>query len=155
MRRFPIIALFVCLLCIGSAAVARAQTIVVAHPVSDKNGWVAFQVDHILRVEGYWPKPPVEGLLIYPVPMKRAHPISRFGESVIIALPKPGVFSIWKGYHVHNGYIPALSGLPATEFIQEINHLPVPPAPPGTPAGPSDGARYMECPICHQNHIRY
>lgn len=152
MRHLSSILLGICLLCLSSTAVARAQTVVVAHPVSDKSGWVAFEVDHILRIEGYWPKPPVMGLLIYPVPMKRAHPISRFGESVIIALPKPGVYSIWKGYHVHNGYIPALSGLPATEFVQEINQLPAP-----TTAGTSSSneAQYMECPICHQRHIRY
>ena len=152
MRQISTILLGICLLCLSSAAVARAQTVVVAHPVSDKSGWVAFEVDHVLRIEGYWPKPPVVGLLIYPVPMKRAHPISRFGESVIIALPKPGVYSIWKGYHVHNGYIPALSGLPATEFVQEINQLPAP-----TTAGSSSSneAQYMECPICHQRHIRY
>ncbi|HOG92771.1 MAG: hypothetical protein KA923_01295 [Opitutaceae bacterium] len=152
MRHLSSILLGICLLCLSSTAVARAQTVVVAHPVSDKSGWVAFEVDHILRIEGYWPKPPVMGLLIYPVPMKRAHPISRFGESVIIALPKPGVYSIWKGYHVHNGYIPALSGLPATEFVQEINQLPAP-----TTAGSSSSneAQYMECPICHQRHIRY
>ena len=152
MRHISTILLGICLLCLSSTAVARAQTVVVAHPVSDKSGWVAFEVDHILRIEGYWPKPPVMGLLIYPVPMKRAHPISRFGESVIIALPKPGVYSIWKGYHVHNGYIPALSGLPATEFVQEINQLPAP-----TTAGSSSSneAQYMECPICHQRHIRY
>jgi hypothetical protein len=152
MRHLSTILLGICLLCLSSAAVARAQTVVVAHPVSDKSGWVAFEVDHVLRIEGYWPKPPVVGLLIYPVPMKRAHPISRFGESVIIALPKPGVYSIWKGYHVHNGYIPALSGLPATELVQEINQLPAP-----TTAGSSgpNEAQYMECPICHQRHIRY
>ena len=152
MRQISTILLGICLLCLSSTAVARAQTVVVAHPVSDKSGWVAFEVDHVLRIEGYWPKPPVEGLLIYPVPMKRAHPISRFGESVIIALPKAGVYNIWKGYHVHNGYIPALSGLPATEFIQEINQLPAPPASGST--GATD-AQYMECPICHQRHIRY
>jgi hypothetical protein len=152
MRHLSSILLGICLLCLSSTAVARAQTVVVAHPVSDKSGWVAFEVDHVLRIEGYWPKPPVEGLLIYPVPMKRAHPISRFGESVIIALPKAGVYNIWKGYHVHNGYIPALSGLPATEFVQEINQLPAP-----TTAGSSSSneAQYMECPICHQRHIRY
>lgn len=155
MRRVPIIILGVWLLAISSAALARAQTIVVTHPVSDKNGWVAFQVDHVLRIQGYWAKPPVEGLLIYPIPMKRAHPINRFGESVIIALPKPGTYTVWKGFHVHNGYIPALGGLPATDFIQEINHQPTNPATSGGATTPGDGERFMECPICHQKHIRY
>ncbi len=133
---------------------AQAQTIVVAHPVSDANGWVAFQVDHVLRTEGHWDQPPAEGQFIYPQPMKRAYPLARFGESVIISFPEAGRYNVWKGYHVHNGCIPALSGEPANGFLKEIARLEPPPAEvAGRPA--VGDVRYRECPICHQKHIRY
>lgn len=153
LRHFFLLSGLLLVVCCGWPVRAHAQTVVVAHPVAVEGGWVAFQIDHVLRVEGYWANPPAEGGLIYPAPMKRAYPIARFGESVIIALPQPGSFQVWKGYHVHNGYIPALGGTPAGEFLHEIANIPLPPTSSAEPIAPGS-VEYLECPICHRRHIR-
>jgi hypothetical protein len=132
-----------------SAAHSLAQTVVVAHPVSDATGFAAFQIDHVLRTEGKWQYPPEPGQLLYPYPYARAYPLARFGESVIITLPIAGNYGVWQGMHVHHGYIPALQGRDLKSALQAISSVPLPPTDKTAPQG-----KYMVCPICGRAHIR-
>ena len=135
----------------------QAQTVLVATPVADAQGYIAFQVNETLRLEGAWIKPPVKGQLIYPNKQQKAHPIGRFGESVIIKLPKPNDLYNWEVLHVHNGCIPALKGMPEGELIEQVSKIPLPVIKPiarGKLQPGAAGDREMGiCPICKQRHI--
>jgi len=143
---------------------AEAQSMVVAKPVSDDKGMIAFQVAEILKIDGEWEKPLVVGELLYPQKPQKAHPIMRFGEAVVIALTQPDNRVQWQGLHVHNGCIPALQGKPLSEMVAEVEKQAKVEAlaAKNSPAiqkakakqAEKEAAQFTECPICHQRHIR-
>jgi hypothetical protein len=138
---------------------SEGQTCLLAKPISDAQGYATFQVVQILRIEGTWEKTPYIGQLFYPTKREKAYPLSRFGEAVLIELPESDNYAVWKGLHIHNGCIPAMSGMDATTLLGEIASAPVPvtksheEAPVHTVTNSvANGLR--ECPICHKYHIR-
>ncbi len=143
---------------------AEAQSIVVAKPVSDDKGMIAFQITELLKVEDGWEKPLVVGELLYPQKRQKAHPIMRFGEAVVITLSQPDNRVQWQGLHVHNGCIPALQGKPLSEVVAEVEKqakaeaLAAKNSPAAQKArekaAKKEAEQFAMCPICHQKHIR-
>jgi hypothetical protein len=152
------------LLLLATLMRVEAQSMVVAKPVSDDKGMIAFQITEILKVEGAWEPPLTVGELLYPQKRQKAHPIMRFGEAVVIALSQPNNRVQWQGLHVHNGCIPALQGKPLTEMVAEVEKqakaeaLAEKNSPAAQKAKEKAAAKEAEqfavCPICHQRHIR-
>lgn len=140
--------------------IGKSQTLLLAEPVADKKGMIAFKVTEILRVEGSWDKPFAVDQLIYPIRAEKALPLGRFGEAVLIVYRKAGDLTQWQGLNIHNGCIPALNGKPSEELLADIAKMPPPPPPPsrGYHSGASEGnvgeAEYAICPICKKRHIR-
>lgn len=152
--------LAITLLALGALPMS-AQTCVMAQPVSDRYGNVAFQITQIIRLEGKWEKAPNVGLVLHPRKREKAFPLTRFGEAVLISLPEADNYSKWSGVHIHNGCIPALSGMPADTLIRSI--VSAAPEVSGSPEScPEDEDRkptlydwgQQECPICHKVHLR-
>ncbi|MBI5382339.1 MAG: hypothetical protein HZA31_10605 [Opitutae bacterium] len=119
----------------------RAETAAIAHPVIGQDGFVVYQVDKILRLEGEWTltKPIKPGqtvaeqtvLLYEGMLLRPAKPVSlkgmegRIGEAVIVFFPHPGNPAVWRGCHVHNGHVPAYGGIAAADLIDEIENAPM------------------------------
>jgi len=106
----------------------------------------------VVRVEGTWIRPLIVGQLIYPQTATKAYPLTRFGEAVVIALPEPGNVENWQGVYVHNGYIPALNGIPINTLIKDLasRPIPIPSEPINIPA-----REESECPVCHKIHLHF
>ena len=109
---------------------ARAQTTVIAQPVADAKGEVAFEIVRVVRIEGKWKTPPRPGMLLYPEGHQKAYPLGRFGEAVVIAFEYNGSYQHWWGYHVYDGYIPGLNGESLADLIQEVERKAAPAASP-------------------------
>ncbi len=155
-KRLMAVFLFIWLL----PTVGKSQTVLLAEPVADKAGMVAFKVTEIIRVEGSWEKPFELDQLIYPLRQEKAIPLGRFGEAVLIVYRKSGDLAQWQGLNIHNGCIPALNGKSSEELLGEIAKMPPPPPPPSRAYRPANasttqaGAEYAICPICKGRHIR-
>lgn len=102
---------------------AKAQTMLVARPSSDAFGQAVFVVTEVLRVDGEWQVPPHPGQVLYLQRAQRAHPISRFGEAVLVKLPVPGTLNVWQGMHVHGGLVPALGGAQFNDVVEDISRV--------------------------------
>ena len=132
---------------------ASAQTVALSTPVADPQGNVAFQVTQVLRVEGIWDHPIEVGQLIKPAKPTKAHPLMRFGESVILVFRTPDALTQWEGLNVHNGCIPALKGEPAEDLVRQVESAPAWKAPEVV----DKHDRLMDygiCPVCGQRHLR-
>ena len=111
----------------------RSETTAIGHPVVTLGGVVAYQVDKIVRLEGNWQNPQhegnallFEGLLLFPKkPVAIRGMERRLGAAVIFFFPQSGNPYVWRGCHVHDGYVPAYGGKPAVELISEIERTPL------------------------------
>lgn len=169
------LSILLALMLFSQLATTQGQTLVMARPVSDAQGMIAFEITEIIKVEGYWKPELAVGELLRPQKRQKAHPIMRFGEAVVIALTEPSNRTKWQGLHVHNGCIPALQGKPLEEFEEELEKqiheeaLAKAKEPTKLPAGPGDKVagnakpgqkpaagpeKFAICPICKQRHIR-
>jgi hypothetical protein len=156
LKRLMAVLLFIWLL----PTVGKSQTVLLAEPVADKQGMIAFKITQIIRVEGLWEKSFALDQLIYPLRPEKAIPLGRFGEAVLIVYRKAGNLSQWQGLNIHNGCIPALNGKPSEELLADIAKMPPPEVPASRTYKPSEananfaGAEYAICPICKVRHIR-
>jgi hypothetical protein len=109
-----------------------AQTIVLTEAFADPAGQLHFAVTKVLRVEGNWRKNPLDvGTILNPPTARRAHPLRRFGETVLFVLPQADNLRAYWSYNVHDGFVPGLQGRPLSEIVSVL----VPPnAPPANPA---------------------
>lgn len=149
--------LLLCLLFVLPIA-TKAQTMVVARPSSDLFGQAIFVVTDVLRVDGEWQVPPHPGQVLYPQRAQPAHPISRFGEAVLVSLPVAGVLNVWKGMHVHGGLVPALGGAPLSDVIDDISRtaeIEKEQRASHSTVAASKSPKQKLCPICKTVHITH
>lgn len=95
-----------------------AQSVVLTEAFADPAGRLHFAVTKVLHVEGSWIRHPLEvGTIIEPPSTRRAHPLRRFGETVLFVLPQRDNLRAYWSYNVHDGFVPAVEGRPLSQVI--------------------------------------
>lgn len=112
-------------LCALLGSTLSAQTAVLAEPVADARGLIAFRILQVVRVEGRWYQAPKVGDLVRPENPQKAYPLGRFGEAVLICFYEPDRTTRWQGFYVHNGIIPSLNCASLAEVVLELENRPL------------------------------